>query len=263
MVFNPEESGMNLDNRPLFAPMTDDQYLIAQTGWYSSASHNDDWLISPELSGEAQTIEFLMAKIEDYYKETFEIYYSLTDDEISSFILLESGEVELTEWDLYSYDLPEGAKYFALRYTATDQFMIMIDDLSYSPKVPELKGYRIYRNGSLLTEVLSEETSYNVEDADANNGEYAVTAVYDIGESMPSNRAIVSGVEDVLVYLEIAGKTGEIVCRNIESDSVEVYSLDGKLVRSVTVDSDEIHIKVEAGVYMVKAGEYTVKVIVK
>ncbi|GEM_PF-2362225 len=263
MVFNPEESGMNLDNRPLFAPMTDDQYLIAQTGWYSSASHNDDWLISPELSGEAQTIEFLMAKIEDYYKETFEIYYSLTDDEISSFILLESGEVELTEWDLYSYDLPEGAKYFALRYTAADQFMIMIDDLSYSPKVPELKGYRIYRNGSLLTEVLSEETSYNVEDADANNGEYAVTAVYDIGESMPSNRAIVSGVEDVLVYLEIAGKTGEIVCRNIESDSVEVYSLDGKLVRSVTVDSDEIHIKVEAGVYMVKAGEYTVKVIVK
>ena len=63
--------------------------------------------------------------------------------------------------------------------------------------------------------------------------------------------------------MEIAGKTGEIVCRNIESDSVEVYSLDGKLVRSVTVDSDEIHIKVEAGVYMVKAGEYTVKVIVK
>ena len=49
----------------------------------------------------------------------------------------------------------------------------------------------------------------------------------------------------------------------LNPDSVEVYSLDGKLVRSVTVDSDEIHIKVEAGVYMVKAGEYTVKVIVK
>ena len=60
MVFNPEELGVNVDEYPQFKPASGKQFLIAMSAQSSSTrkGHNDDWLISPKLSGEAQTISF-------------------------------------------------------------------------------------------------------------------------------------------------------------------------------------------------------------
>ncbi|MBD5385114.1 hypothetical protein HDR69_01630 [bacterium] len=264
MVFNPSESGIDVSVRDVFAPIADEQYLMCMVGYYSSAPHSDDWLISPELSGDAQTIYMFMRKDNEYYDETFEIYYSTTDDDIDSFILLEAGSIGVPEWSEYGFDLPEGAKYFAFRYNATDQFFIFIDDITYRPVVPELTGYRIYRDGKLFTSVDKDCTSIFVEGRDADVSDYVVTAKYRQGESKPSNHAGNSGIG--LVWSDdryVSGGHGEILIKTTAAEKVTVYSVDGKTISSFIADDAEQSINVEKGNYIVRLGDDTVKVIVR
>ena len=99
----------------------------------------DSWLISPELSGNAQTITFY-ARIfsTTYTPETFEVLYSTTDidrsnfeNSVSSFTVAQSYSSSTTTWTQYSANLPEGAKYFAIRHTSNDKYGIMVDDVKY------------------------------------------------------------------------------------------------------------------------------------
>lgn len=57
-------------------------------------------------------------------------------------------------WTLYEFEVPAGARYFAIRSCATASFMLMLDDFTFipdEPVVPELRGYNVYRNGDLVT----------------------------------------------------------------------------------------------------------------
>lgn len=264
MVFNPVESGIDIDLRPEFAPVVDSQYLMCMTGYYSSLGHNDDWLISPELSGEAQSVYMFLRKNSDQYNETFEIYYSLTDDELESFILLESGSVEDVYWYDYGFDLPEGAKYFAFRYTAPDQFLICIDDITYRPAMPQLKGYRVYRNGVIAGECSVDETECEVPESDKESAEYCVTAVYDKGESGASNKIATSSV----TMLKSSGRevwsgNGEIVITAPEGSMITVYGMDGVEITGYVADGSNRRIKVSPGIYLVDFGCISVKAVVK
>lgn len=263
MVFNPIENNLDITMAPMYAPVFDDQYLMCMKGFYSSSPNNDDWLISPELSGDAQSIYMFLRKYGEQYAETFEIWYSLTDDNLDSFILLEEGSVNDPDWNEYSYDLPEGTKYFAFRYTANG-FFIFLDEISYHPLVPELTGYRIYRDGQLLATISAEDTSYFVSGADAYNSDYFVTAVYKQGESMPSNHAGVSGVASVGADgRNVYGGEGEIFVTGLENDVVKVYTVDGKCIASFVADGNEVSVKADKGQYVVKVGKNAVKVIVR
>lgn len=260
MVFNPEETGIDIQTRSQFEAYSGEQYLITQYGYYG-APNSDDWLISPELDGSAQTITMYIAMCADYYNETFEIWYSETDTEVESFKLLKQDKVRQALWDEYNYDLPEGAKYFALRYTARE-FMIMVDDISYYPALPVLSGYKLYCNGVLMAEIGKDATTYEVAVEKGIDNKYAVTAVYESGESMPSNDAVVTGVGSVNAgEAAIAGQKGMIILRNLAGENVNIHSLDGKLLYSGDVKGNAVSIPMLPGSYTVKAGS-SVKVVI-
>ncbi|MDE6669609.1 MAG: choice-of-anchor J domain-containing protein [Muribaculaceae bacterium] len=264
MVFNPIENNLDITKATMYEPVADDQYLMCMKGYYSSLPHNDDWLISPELSGDAQTIYMFLRKYGESYTETFEIWYSLTDDDLESFILLEQGSVDEPEWDEYSYDLPEGTKYFAFRYTAANGFFIFLDEISYHPLVPELTGYRIYRDGELLVTLSADDTTYFIGGADAYNSDYFVTAVYKQGESMPSNHASISGVNITgSDGRSVLGGEGEILITGLDNDDVKVYAVDGKCIASFIADGTRKSVKADKGQYVVKVGRSAAKVIVR
>ena len=115
------------------------------TGWDGP---NDHWLISPELSGKEQTISFYerifsAGTVDEPYIETYEVRYSTTDNNPSSFTqVAASFSSQMTDWTLREVELPAGAKYFAIHHTSNNQFGMMIDDVTYeiSNEAPAAEG---------------------------------------------------------------------------------------------------------------------------
>ena len=163
----------------------------------------NDWAISPRLSGDAQTVSVYARSYDSRYKETIELLYSTGSLEPSDFIAVGLYESISNEWTEYTAQLPEGARYFAIRSCAVGGSMLMVDDVTYIPASPnadlEHIGYNIYRNGEKLND--SPVTNTKIIDRTAVEGThtYAVTAVYNAGESKAAKAtvAVMSGIGNV------------------------------------------------------------------
>lgn len=189
----------------------------ANTGYKYMASFastdgkNDDWMISPELSGDAQTVSFFARTYTaEYGFESFEFYYSTTGKDVADFVKVDAVAEVPTDWTEYSFDVPAGAKYFAIRCTSADQFIFLVDDVTYIPAGASavdlsLVGYNIYRDGVKLNAEPVAETGYTDADVTAGEHSYAVTVVYDKGESAASNIftiGVISGISSVSAETE-------------------------------------------------------------
>lgn len=161
----------------------------------SSRGQTEDWLISPVLSGEAQTISFWERNHSYIYSNiAYCVYVSKTGKSPSNFLEAVSPVTYAsTSWTQHSYELPEGSLYFAI-VAQQDLWHagLFIDDITYTPGVHstyDLQGYRIYRDGEYLADIDKAVLTYtdtNVVDTNASHT-YVVTAVYSKGESIPSS----------------------------------------------------------------------------
>lgn len=150
---------------------------------------NSDWLISPVLSGNAQTITFYAKSFSQWSPESMRVLYSTEGTDINTFIELKSEPNVPAEWTEYSIDLPEGAIHFAIECNSSDKYFLMLDDFTYAPGKFKgvVVGYNVYRDGVKLNDAPVEATTY-VDAAPAKeNHSYGVTTVYDLGESPVSN----------------------------------------------------------------------------
>ena len=190
---------------------------------------SNDWLISPELSGNAQTISFYAkgwtSQVKDmygsyhHYTEFFNVLYSLTDKNPNSFTQIGGTRIAQMWFSdgAFEFDLPAGTKYFAIQCisngegtapevddeTAYDYlnqenegFIFFLDDITYTPAPCHLVGYNVYKNGQKLNSTPLPTTTTDFMDTDAQGVEtntYAVSAVYEEGESALSNAVIVTG----------------------------------------------------------------------
>lgn len=201
IIFNPESVGIPVDGAgAAFKPVSGRQFLAAVAG----DGDNDDWRISEELSGDAQTVALMARSYNTQYgPELLEVLYSEGSLDPEDF-MAPDGDHDFAvpaEWTRYEVTLPVGAKRFALHYKSGYNWMLMIDDVEYTPAAPEIEGYNIYRNREVIATVESPEHSFldgNVGDGDH---VYNVTALYrHLGESALSNDVTVSvsAIEDVL-----------------------------------------------------------------
>lgn len=149
----------------------------------------NSWLISPELSGEEQVVRFYAKAISASYTEKFEISYSTRPGmSMASFEVLDGSQTYLTNtWREYSFGLPEGTRYFAIRATSRDALCQLVDDVCFIPEAQgrpctQVAGYNVYCDGELLHQAPATECWLNVGEADRR---YHVTAVYATGESAP------------------------------------------------------------------------------
>lgn len=259
-----------------FAAYSGTKYLFSLycSDAFGTMSQSDDWAISPELSGRAQTISFYARSYDGGYPETIAVYYSTGSTDPDSFIKVQgAGADEVPgEWTLYEAELPEGAKYFAIVCESYDAFMLMVDDVTYEPVSPdaglEILGYNLYRDGVKLNDEPLADTEFvdsNV--TDGTSYTYAVTVVYaDKGESGMSDKveithrsAGVNNLGDGKVNISVDG--GDIVILNAEGMPVSVASANGAVLFNGTGEA-RMTVTVGEGIYVVKAGNSVSKLVI-
>lgn len=218
-----------------FAAHSGTKYLASLFNYNPSNGLVDDWAISPMLDGSAQTITFYAKSYDSQYSESFDFLYSTTGTETSDFILVGSKKNISTTWTEYSFEVPAGALYFAIRNHDTDAFMLMLDDFTFAPAGASaelsIAGYDVYRDGVKITTEPTGETEFT--DADATDGDhtYVVVAVYDKGISKGSNAVTVSttGIADITV----------------DSADAEYFNMQG--IRVTNPEAGQLYIRRQGG----------------
>lgn len=281
IVFNPAEAGLPADyiDQPTstYYCNSGNQMLMAQIGGFPAQNEGgqptlvdgNNWLISPELTGEAQEVSFFAkswcSQVEDQFgvlynsEEQFNVLYSLTDNNPESFQMLEDGEglvapAYFADGEYY-FELPEGAKYFAIQHVTpwiADEYgeynrmtAFFLDDITYTPAVPGIVGYNIYRNGSKLNAEPVTNLRYSLQLVHGMNEIY-VTVVYENGESAPSNPFVV----------EFTGQGATAInAVAVDAARMSVYTMAGQYVGN--------RLPAEKGTYVVRTNGKTQKVVVK
>lgn len=230
----------------------------------------DDWAISPRLSGTAQTLKFFAKAYDNETNpETIEVLYSVTGNDTGDFISLGKVDKVDVEWTEYSFELPEGAVFFAIRRTSANGWVLQIDDVSF--KVAgngsdlALMGYNVYRNGVKINDSPVEDNTFTDNYAEDGANTYVVTAVYDKGESAASNEVSlqVSSLEileavGVAVYVE----TGKIHVDGAEGMEISVADASGRVFFSGMASAKNV-VEVPSGIYLVTVADQTLKVAVR
>lgn len=261
MVWSAKEAGVS---GSIWFPYEGEKCLIHWGNYGTDAEGrtnddpNDDWFISPEIKGGT---EFSFVTLSNDLSSVIEICTSSTDDAPESFTnVVKSVEfTETSKWQTVNVTLPADAKYVAL-HNRIDGFGIMVDNISYTEaKSPVLKGYKVYGNNEAQGVVTATSTT-----AALGNGTYAVSAIYDLGESELSNTvAVTTGIDDIeATSIRVASAKGAISVSGAEGHKVEVYAAGGQLMNGGTAKATEVY-NVPAGVYVVTVDNKPYKLIVK
>ncbi len=256
MLFDPTNGWLTetqLNKVPDFKAHSGDKYLaslyrVDDEGYEVS---QDNWLFSPELSGDEQEISFFAKNYKDSettYKETFDVLYSTTDTDKDSFQKIgDTYELSDGTWREVKVTLPAGTKYFAINhntYTWDSPFFFMIDDISYTKGAGMVTGYNIYRDGKLLGSVDASTTTFTdkeIKSDDSNTYLYGVTAVYATEESEATlaEPVVPSGIDSTTA----------------ETKSFDVYTTEGFCVAKGVKNLQLL----KKGVYVVNGQKVVVK----
>ncbi|MDE5877333.1 MAG: choice-of-anchor J domain-containing protein [Muribaculaceae bacterium] len=204
-----------------------EKYMAAYS---SGLSDNDDWLITPELSGREHQISFMArAESDEQGREMFEVYYSTTAPAVEAMQRLDDIDWRTIPggWNEFKFTVPDGAKYFAVRCVSHSRVAMHIDDFTYESAAIPLEvvfvGYNIYRDGVKLNDVpVTSESFLDTTPKAEGEMNYTVRVVYDRGESDHSNVATVN-VDGV-----------EMIEMDVDPSVVAVYDLQGRRVRNLT-----------------------------
>lgn len=273
-VWNRDLAGFGAFDQ--LTPHSGDQYIVA---WSASnlqtlsSAPNDNWLISAEVAGYTDVSFFAKETNTTAGPEYFEFLYSATDQSPESFVKIGSGEITENEWREFAFTLPDDAKYFAIRHcTQVNGQTLIIDDITYTPlygSTTELEctGYNVYRDGELIAEGVT-EPSYR--DSEVTDGlhTYQVSVVWNAGESMLSEPCTVefkAGVETLTAgNVRVYDADGKIVVRNaVEGMPLAIFAVDGRMLHSTVVSGNCVEIPVGQGMYLVRVGNVSYKVIVR
>lgn len=255
LVFNPEDLDKGLIyNTPNLAAHDGNQYLAAIYSvdytryWDPQYMNTNDWLISPKLSGKAQTISFYAnyQKNTDNYGnpvdsyESYTVLYSTTDADSASFKVLTSDTLRQQGWTEKDYNLPDGTQYFAIVHNtpAGEGFMFLLDDITFKKAGGTPQWYYVYADGKKFAQVNAKEYTRCDISSLANVNELAVTAVYDdLMESEPAYLDLTSGINSIIT--------------NDGTTRGNTYTISGMRIPEGK--------KLPAGVYIINGKKYTVK----
>lgn len=255
------------DYAPGFSGVRGTKSIVA---FYALGGENNDWAITPELSGERQFVSFYARSYSSSYSECFEVLYTTGKaEDLASYVKVLGVEVVPHDWTAYEVELPEGATHLAVRYCQNDGMMLMLDNFSFSAKGTEslsLSGFNVYRDGARHNVATVEDYTYADVDKRDSESKYVVTAVYTQGESRASNAVTVgptSGVENVADgTVTISADGCVITVTGAEGRTVKVVSADGKLMHTSVAATTET-IVLAPGVYIVTAGDAVAKFILR
>lgn len=234
----------------------------------------DDYAISPELTGEKQTISFYAKSYSTEYPEKIRVLYTtLPSVDPADYVEVMPAEQVPGEWTLYQVELPAGALHFAINSCATSSFMLMVDDVTFTPAVGfsnlEIAGYNVYRDGVKINDALVGDNEYldtNVVDGETYT--YVVKAVYvDRGESANSNAVVItyseSGVDTLgAAGVKVTAENGNVVIYGAEGKHVTVATLEGVVIYNGE-GAEKTVVEAGKGVYVVSVDKVVKKLAVR
>lgn len=274
-VFHPAQAPIDIEDsfNRRWRAHSGNQYLISFAA--DQVSANDDWLISPELSGDAQTISFWIKSVTMAYTESFRVLYSTDTKSTSDFIKVAEAAsyTPPSTWRRFSVKLPEGAKYFAIHCISKQAFGLMVDDVRFVPATSavadlDFMGYDVYRDGTKVNDEPIGETSFTDNAPGRGTHTYTVCALFDKGVASPSEPFTadttpsgIDAVDDSAAPAWICAGAG---CIRVKGDvgTVSVYTADGR-VAGTYFCTTELGIPALPGLYIVNSGAGTAKIVVK
>lgn len=231
----------------------------------------DDWMISPLLDGKAQEISFWANSYTDRYGlESVEVLVSTTDTKTDSFTKVFEIAAVPKGWTNYKVQLAEGAKYFAIRNVSENHFALFIDDVTYTPARHhaswyKVTGYNVYRDGARINDKPVPGLSFVDSSLPAATPRYAVSVVYECGESGLSEYITPSesGIDGVSAGgVTVHTGNGMITVSTSSNTRILISDSLGSVIFNGTV-SGKADIPAASGVYLVKTPGGTRKVLVK
>ncbi len=261
MIFHPMEFWKMM--YPQLTPTDGEQYIAAFSPEFV---HADDWLISPALSGAAQTVTMYVRSYTDNSGlEDFEVRYSNEGTDTANFkTVAYQGQAPL-DWTQVEVDLPEGATHFAIHYTSKTKVMFMLDVVTFEKGDQTVTGFQIYRDGKLIDMTDADVTQYIDQQAVEGAHTYNVTVLYASGESSFSNDAFitVSGIAETALHgASVKALHGSISIAHAAGLRTEVFTSEGACIyQGVGTDAGK-QVKVKPGHYLVKVGSSVFNVVV-
>lgn len=236
------------------------KYLSAFYGVNSAGSQyaaTDNWLVSPVLSGNKQTVTFYAENHNNgttKYPETLYTLYSTTGKEIADFTVVGKAiSVSSGTWQKYTFDIPQGARYFAIenKNATGDGLWLGLDDITYEAAAPgadeTIVGYNIYRDGEILASVDGNTLAYVDENGDGGSHYYNVTVIYEDENGIRTESPFSNTVSAV------AGIDG--INTGASANAYNVFTIDGK-----TVSRGTTHVpQMKRGAYIVNDKKVIVK----
>ena len=210
-LFNNEKANIPSSYQPDAVAHSGNCYMMAPS---SVSAASDNWLISPRLSGKAQKVKFWAKGFTVAWPESFRVCYSTGEGLASLTNEVLNVESAPEVWTEYTFELPEGATYFAFNHTSYDALALFIDDVTFeaAPSLPEdlaVSGYHIFRDGKQITDEPAKATEFTDSPLAENAEEgkytfkYAVAAIYNHGAARVGNEATAtvekSGVDTITV----------------------------------------------------------------
>ena len=272
LTFNFREAGVSeaqMKQYPQFEANTGTQFVACFKANNAPGNHNNDWLVSPELSGEEQTVTIYAQSLAGTWNETFEVLYSTDGNEVNDFKAdnkIDDYEAPKNYFGRFRVNLPAGAKYFAIHCNSTYGGIFMVDDISYEGRRLTLQGYNIYCDGELVATAEPTATTYEHSTRELSTGlhTYHVTALYAEGESALSNAApvaVINAVKSISgTRVQIMARQGAIEVRGAKGMPVAVYTLAGQLCHQGKGDAV---VPAAPGQYLVVVAGETTNVLVK
>lgn len=248
-VFNIDGASVTMTDREAYTPHSGDNMLLAMSSediTIKVGDSNDDWLISPELTtGEAHSLSLWANSIRGntYGHEKFEIYVTKGfPNDLKAFELIATYEVP-QGWTNYTAELPEGTRFFAIRYCSCNLYLFALDDIEFDRGDFSPKGFNVYSDGVRIASLDASARNYSVAGADAFNHTYNITVIYDNGESPMSNNAF------------IGMGAGLVDISDILADGpADIYNLQGICVRRAATSVDGL----PAGVYLTRGRKFLI-----
>ncbi|MBQ6227944.1 MAG: choice-of-anchor J domain-containing protein [Prevotella sp.] len=229
---------------------------------------NDDWMISQELTGEAQTVSLWAKSLVDIEEqaESFQILYSTTGREIGDFVVAETYTDIPETWEKYKAKLPEGARYMAIRNIGKNRNMLFIDDVVMRVAGMKPLKYVIWRDNEPIDTVGADQTTYTDRVYENSTYTYNVSVLYEEGTSGFSNDALLTATNGITemghTTPRVTGTSGRVDIYGSEGESVSIYSPDGSL-QFTGAGRRHLSVALKSGTYIVRIGVKVSKVTVR
>ena len=204
----------------------------------------DNWLVTPLAKLDGTFSFWACGQDKQYPAEHFAVFVSTTSaTDPMAFTQVSNEYVATKTMTQYSVDLSEYAGqngYIAIRhFNVTDQFVLVVDDVTYTPGNATPVSYNIYVDAAATGNTV--ENATELKELALGNHVFAVTAVYANGmESKPATTS-----------LEVVTAINEILN---SGKSFTIYSVDGKLINRQATNLNGLK-----GVYIINNKTVVVK----